>query len=58
MIANPVTPPLSDYKAQHVRLAVDGKIATLTLNQSNSSCCQALELPPITRTRGVPELMR
>jgi enoyl-CoA hydratase/carnithine racemase len=33
MIANPVTLPLSDYKAQHVRLAVDGKVATLTLNR-------------------------
>jgi enoyl-CoA hydratase/carnithine racemase len=33
MIANPVSLPLSDYKAQHVRLAVDGKVATLTLNR-------------------------
>jgi enoyl-CoA hydratase/carnithine racemase len=33
MIANPVTLPLSDYTAQHVRLAVDGKVATLTLNR-------------------------
>jgi len=33
MIANPVTLPLSGYKAQHVRLAVDGKVATLTLNR-------------------------
>ena len=33
MIANPVTLPLSDYKAQHVRLSVDGKVATLTLNR-------------------------
>jgi enoyl-CoA hydratase/carnithine racemase len=33
MIANPVTLPLSAYKAQHVRLAVDGKVATLTLNR-------------------------
>ncbi len=33
MIANPVILPLSDYKAQHVRLAVDGKVATLTLNR-------------------------
>jgi enoyl-CoA hydratase/carnithine racemase len=33
MIANPVTLPLSDYKAQHVRLTVDGKVATLTLNR-------------------------
>jgi enoyl-CoA hydratase/carnithine racemase len=31
--ANPVTLPLSGYKAQHVRLAVDGKVATLTLNR-------------------------
>jgi enoyl-CoA hydratase/carnithine racemase len=33
MIANPVTLPLSGYKAQHVRLEVDGKVATLTLNR-------------------------
>ena len=33
MIANPVTLPLSDYHAQHVRLKVDGKAATLTLNR-------------------------
>jgi len=33
MIANPVILPLSAYKAQHVRLAVDGKVATLTLNR-------------------------
>src|SRR5947209_7407339 len=33
MIANPVILPLSDYKAQHLRLAVDGKIATITLNR-------------------------
>ena len=33
MIANPVTLPLADYKAQHVRLTVDGKVATLTLNR-------------------------
>ncbi len=33
MIANAVTLPLSDYKAQHVRLTVDGKVATLTLNR-------------------------
>src|SRR5437868_754631 len=33
MNANPVTLPLSDYEARHVRLAVDGKVATLTLNR-------------------------
>ena len=33
MIANPVTLPLSGYQAQHVRLIVDGKVATLTLNR-------------------------
>jgi enoyl-CoA hydratase/carnithine racemase len=33
MMANPVTLPLADYKAQHVRLDVDGKVATLTLNR-------------------------
>ena len=35
MNANPVTLPLSDYEARHVRLAVDGKVATLTLNRPN-----------------------
>jgi enoyl-CoA hydratase/carnithine racemase len=33
MIANPVTLPLSDYRAQHVRLTVDGRVASLTLNR-------------------------
>jgi enoyl-CoA hydratase/carnithine racemase len=33
MMANPVTLPLVDYKAQHVRLTVAGKVATLTLNR-------------------------
>jgi enoyl-CoA hydratase/carnithine racemase len=33
MSANPVTLPLSGYQAQHVRLSVDGKVATLTLNR-------------------------
>ena len=33
MSANPVTLPLSGYTAQHVRLAVDGKVATLALNR-------------------------
>ena len=33
MTSNPVTLPLAGYKAQHVRLAVDGKVATLTLNR-------------------------
>jgi len=33
MLFNPVTLPLADYKAQHVRLAVDGKVMTLTLNR-------------------------
>jgi enoyl-CoA hydratase/carnithine racemase len=31
--ANPVTLPLASYQAQHVRLAVDGKVATLTLDR-------------------------
>jgi enoyl-CoA hydratase/carnithine racemase len=31
--ANPVTLPLSSYKARHVRLDVSGKVATLTLNR-------------------------
>ena len=31
--ANPVTLPLSQYKARHVRLDVAGKVATLTLNR-------------------------
>src|SRR5258707_1542401 len=33
MIANPVALPLSDYKAQHVRLSIDGKVETLALNR-------------------------
>jgi enoyl-CoA hydratase/carnithine racemase len=33
MIANPVTLPLSGYQAQHVRLTVEGRVATLTLNR-------------------------
>jgi enoyl-CoA hydratase/carnithine racemase len=33
MIANPVTLPLSTYQAQHVRLTVESKVATLTLNR-------------------------
>jgi enoyl-CoA hydratase/carnithine racemase len=31
--ANPVTLPLQDYKARHVRLAIAGKVAILTLNR-------------------------
>jgi enoyl-CoA hydratase/carnithine racemase len=31
--ANPVTLPLSQYKARHVRLDIAGKVATLTLNR-------------------------
>jgi enoyl-CoA hydratase/carnithine racemase len=31
--ANPVTLPLAAYKAHHVHFAVDGKVATLTLNR-------------------------
>jgi len=31
--ANPVTLPLAAYKASHVRLAVDGKVATVTLDR-------------------------
>ncbi len=31
--ANPVTLPLRDYKAKHVQLEVDGKVAALTLNR-------------------------
>ncbi|MEJ0074714.1 MAG: enoyl-CoA hydratase family protein [Alphaproteobacteria bacterium] len=33
MSANSVTLPLNRYRAQHVRLSVDGKVATLTLNR-------------------------
>jgi 1,4-dihydroxy-2-naphthoyl-CoA synthase len=32
-IANPVTLPLSGYTAQHVRLSVEGAVATITLNR-------------------------
>jgi enoyl-CoA hydratase/carnithine racemase len=31
--ANPVTLPLAAYKARHIRLAVDGKVATITLDR-------------------------
>ena len=31
--ANPVTLPLADYRARHVRLAVDGKVATIVLDR-------------------------
>jgi enoyl-CoA hydratase/carnithine racemase len=31
--ANPVILPLANYQAQHVRLVVDGKVATLTLDR-------------------------
>ena len=31
--ANPVTLPLAGYKARHIRLAVDGKVATITLDR-------------------------
>jgi enoyl-CoA hydratase/carnithine racemase len=31
--ANPVTLPLAGYKARHVRLAVEGKVATVTLDR-------------------------
>ena len=31
--ANPVTLPLSGYKARHVGLEVSGKVMTLTLNR-------------------------
>jgi enoyl-CoA hydratase/carnithine racemase len=32
-VTNPVTLPLADYSARHVSFAVDGKVATLTLNR-------------------------
>ncbi len=32
-VANPVTLPLADYKARHVRFSIDGKVATLTLDR-------------------------
>jgi enoyl-CoA hydratase/carnithine racemase len=31
--ANPVTLPLAGYQAKHIRLAVDGKVATITLDR-------------------------
>ena len=31
--ANPVTLPLAGYKARHIRLAVDAKVATITLDR-------------------------
>src|SRR5215510_8893754 len=30
---NPVTLPLAEYKARHIHLAVDGKVATITLDR-------------------------
>src|SRR5499425_1075950 len=33
--ANAVTLPLAAYKARHIRLAVDGKVATITLDRSD-----------------------
>jgi enoyl-CoA hydratase/carnithine racemase len=33
--ANPVTLPLSAYQARHVRLTVEGKVATITLDRPN-----------------------
>ena len=35
--ANPVTLPLDGYQARHVRLAVDGKVATITLDRPENS---------------------
>ncbi len=32
-VANPVTLPLADYQARHLRLAVDRKVATITLDR-------------------------
>jgi enoyl-CoA hydratase/carnithine racemase len=32
-LANPVSLPLGSYRAQHVRLAVEGRVATLTLDR-------------------------
>src|SRR5204863_2851887 len=43
MMANPVMLPLAQYKAQHVRLAVDGKVATLTLNRPDKKNPLTLE---------------
>src|SRR5262249_56855811 len=31
--ANPVTLPLAEHKARHIRLAVEGKVATITLDR-------------------------
>src|SRR2546421_12170077 len=31
--ANPVTLPLAGYQARHIRFAVDGKVATITLDR-------------------------
>jgi enoyl-CoA hydratase/carnithine racemase len=33
--ANPVTLPLAGYQARHIRFAVDGKVATITLDRSD-----------------------
>jgi hypothetical protein len=47
MIANPVTLPLSEYQAQHVRLDVDGKVASLSLNRPDFARAFAAKQKPV-----------
>ena len=54
MIANPVTLPLADYKAQHVRLTVGGKVATLTLNRPDKKNPLTSRATPRSQTSFAP----
>ena len=57
--ANPVTLPLSSYKAQHVRLEVSGKMATLTLNRPDKKNPLTFEsYAEIAETIGSPGAVR
>ena len=55
--ANPVTLPLKGYAARHVRLAVDGKVATITLARpekptpSPSRSTRSCEISSVLRER-------
>src|SRR3989442_4552135 len=42
-VANPVTLPLADYRARHLRLAVDRKVATITLDRPDKRTPLTLE---------------
>src|SRR5256885_2512061 len=42
-VANPVTLPLADYQARHLRLAVDRKVATITVDRPDKKTPLAFE---------------